>query len=185
MLAPFSADRCGVAEVTVTSTARPRVFISYAREDRKAASKVYRDLVKRNVQPWMDLENLLPGQDWQEEIRKAITGSDFFLALLSHHSVSKRGYIQKELRHALDVLDEFPEGHVYLIPARLNECTPAYRRMEKIHWVDLFPFYARGIRRILDVLKVDAEEPWVDKSTITGTETDGARARLALHNEFQ
>jgi hypothetical protein len=50
---------------------------------------------------------------WEPAIRKAIRESEFFLALLSEKSNSKRGYVQKERKNALDVLEEFPEDQVY------------------------------------------------------------------------
>jgi hypothetical protein len=38
-----------------------------------------------------------------------------FLALLSQNSVTKRGYVQKELSEALDILDEFPSSEIFII----------------------------------------------------------------------
>ncbi len=46
----------------------------------------------------MDRKDILIGQNWQLAIQK----SSYFLALLSSNSVSKAGYVQKELRMALD-----------------------------------------------------------------------------------
>lgn len=89
-----------------------RVFISYAREDEKAARRLYNDLKSRGLNPWLDKESLLPGQNWENEIRKAIKKSRYFIPLFSSTSVEKRGYIQKEFKYALDVLDEFPEREV-------------------------------------------------------------------------
>ena len=66
-----------------------KVFISYAREDRKTALKLYHDLKKAGLNPWLDLKNLLPGQNWQRHIELAIKSSDFFIALLSNNSVSR------------------------------------------------------------------------------------------------
>jgi len=57
----------------------------------------------------LDKKNLLPGQTWNLKIRKAIKNSRYFIALFSSTSVQKRGYIQKEFRFALDLLDEFPD----------------------------------------------------------------------------
>src|SRR6266508_5328028 len=99
-----------------------RVFISYAREDQSVALEIY-DLLKSNgCSPWIDFHNLKPGQDWKLEIDKAIQSSNYFVACLSSNSVSKRGYVQKELKSALSVLDLIPEGTIYLLPVRLDEC---------------------------------------------------------------
>ncbi|MGC1931965.1 MAG: toll/interleukin-1 receptor domain-containing protein, partial [Candidatus Nitrosopolaris sp.] len=98
------------------------VFLSYAREDSDAAKRLYEDLKNDGLSPWLDKESLLPGQNWEIEIRKAIKNSRYFIALLSSNSVDKRGFVQKEFKFALEVLDEVPESQIFVIPARLNEC---------------------------------------------------------------
>ena len=55
-------------------------------------------LLSVGLNPWIDKENLLPGQEWKRTITKAISESSYFIALLSTNSISKKGYIQKELR---------------------------------------------------------------------------------------
>jgi hypothetical protein len=112
------------------------VFISYAREDQAQASNLYRALQRRGHEPWMDKQGLIPGQEWESVIRKAIGRADYFVALMSSKSVTKRGFIQKEIRFALDVLGEIPPGRIFFIPARLEPCdVPDIIR--HLHWVDL------------------------------------------------
>ena len=55
----------------------------------------------------------------------------------SSSSINKEGYLQKEIRHVLDVADEKAEGTIYVIPVRLEGCEipPQLRRWQ---WVDLF-----------------------------------------------
>ena len=43
------------------------------------------------------------------------------LVCLSHNAITKRGYVQKEIRYALDAADEQPESTIYLIPPKLVE----------------------------------------------------------------
>jgi hypothetical protein len=78
----------------------------------------------------------LPGQDWDREIRRAVERADVVIVCLSNRS-EKRGYVQKEIRKALDVADEQPEGSIFLIPVKLTECSVP-DRLRKWHWVDLF-----------------------------------------------
>jgi hypothetical protein len=85
-----------------------RPFISYAREDRAVALQIYRDLSALGARPWIDVEDLLGGQEWKRAITHAISESSHFIALISAKSVSKQGFVQKELRQALDLLDHFP-----------------------------------------------------------------------------
>ena len=53
-----------------------QVFISYAREDRAMARRLYADLQQAGVAPWLDVENLLPGQRWRIMINQAIRHSN-------------------------------------------------------------------------------------------------------------
>ncbi len=66
------------------------------------------------MDPWFDKENILPGQNWEIEIRKAIKNSKFFLPLFSSRSVEKRSYIQREYRLGIDTFDEIPEYQIFI-----------------------------------------------------------------------
>jgi hypothetical protein len=127
----------------------PRLFLSYAREDSVAARKLYEELSARGLNVWLDREALRPGQNWRVAVRQAIRGSRYFLALLSENSVSKVGYVQKELKDALDILEEHPITSVFIIPARLDDCTPADHRIRDLHWVDLFADWNHGVEQIV------------------------------------
>jgi sulfatase modifying factor 1 len=133
-----------------------RVFISYAREDKATAQRLYDDLKKNGADPWLDDENLLPGQHWELEIGKAIKSCDYFLALLSSQSVSKQGYVQKELKTALDILGECPKSRIFFIPARLDDCEPIDEELKGLHCADLFPSYDRGLAKILRALSPES-----------------------------
>lgn len=130
------------------------VFVSYAREDVDAARRLYETLKVYGVRPWMDESELLPGQHFAHAIKEAIRTSKYFIALLSVRSVGKRGFVQRELREALDVLAEVPRGEIYLIPARLDACTPRDRELTEINWVDLFPVWDVGVAKILRAMGI-------------------------------
>jgi len=125
-----------------------KVFISYASDDRQTARKLYEDLKKAGVKPWMDVEDLLPGQNWERTITQAIKESRFVIALLSSNSVLKRGFVQKELKNALDILDHYPDGDIFLIPVRIDNCEIP-EMIKRVHFTDLFPSYEIGFKKIL------------------------------------
>src|ERR1041384_3413517 len=130
-----------------------RIFISYAREDIESATKLYKQLKAIDgVSPWLDKENLLPGMKWQPAIRKAIRESDFFFALLSKKSTTKRGYVQTEMKQAFDIWDQFPEDKGYFIPIRLNECEPSYEKLREVQFQDFFPDWDRGFQKVVRVI---------------------------------
>lgn len=77
------------------------------------------------------------------------------LICLSEKAINKAGYVQKEIKYALDVADEQPEGSIFLIPVRLEECgVPP--RLSRWHWVDCFE--ERGYGRLLNALEVKATQ---------------------------
>jgi hypothetical protein len=115
---------------------RKNIFLCYAGEDRPKVEKLYNQLKNEGFNPWMDKKDIIPGQDWQLEIKKAITKADYFIACLSN-SFKNRTYGHKEIKIALNVLDTLPEGHIYLIPARLEECQVEDRLSDR-QWVDLY-----------------------------------------------
>ena len=123
---------------------KPRAFISYAHEDQESALRLHRDLTRLGIDAWIDAERLLPGQNWKVAIDDAIRKTDFFIALLSDQSVSKRGYVQKELRTALDVLSLVPASEIFIIPLRLSECEVLEEKLKALHYVDLFPKIGRA-----------------------------------------
>jgi DNA-binding Lrp family transcriptional regulator len=115
----------------------PKVFISYAREDKDEVCNLYEFLKQNGLSPWFDDYNLLPGEDWNFKIERAIEKSDFVIICLSQNSVTKRGYIQKEMRKAQSVLEEIPEGDIFIIPIRLEECEVPSSLLSK-HWLDWY-----------------------------------------------
>jgi hypothetical protein len=113
------------------------IFISYAREDQETAEKIHDSLVSEGHSVWMDCKKLVPGQDWKMEIEKAIQSSDIFIACLSTNSIGKQGYVQKELKSALEVAELMPEGRIFIIPVRLDECEVPFK-LKGLHWVNYF-----------------------------------------------
>jgi hypothetical protein len=133
----------------------PTIFISYAREDVEEAKRIYKGLTSSGVNAWFDQESILPGQNWKVIISQAIRNCRYFLALLSQNSVNKRGYVQRELSEALDILDEFPSSEIFIIPVRLDGCKPSDPRLNKLHWADMFPDWEDGLRKIVSSINAD------------------------------
>ncbi len=115
---------------------RLRVFLCHASQDKLVVRELYTNLRRDGFDPWLDEENLVAGQDWELEIRKAVRACDAVAVCLSGTSVSKEGYLQRELRYVLDVADEKPEGAIFIVPLKLEEC-PIPDRLTRLHWVNL------------------------------------------------
>ncbi|NEQ27996.1 MAG: toll/interleukin-1 receptor domain-containing protein [Microcoleus sp. SIO2G3] len=101
---------------------RLKIFLAHASEDKKLVREIYLKLVSSGFKLWLDEEDLVAGQNWRIEIPKAIRQSDIFIACLSQRFVQKQGYVQRELRLALDAYAEKPADTIYLIPLKLDDC---------------------------------------------------------------
>jgi len=129
------------------------VFICYAREDLSTAKRLYDDLERAGVAVWLDKKKLVVGQNWKFEVKKAMQRSRYILTLLSSHSVSKSGYVQKELLEALEMLAHLPPDRILIIPVRLDDCEPTHEQLRDLHWLDLFESYDEGLQQILQLFE--------------------------------
>lgn len=104
----------------------PQVFISYAKEDARRALKLYARLKDDGFTPWIDTHNILPGYDWESLIESVISRCPIVLVCLSEKSISKQGYIQKEMRMALRCAGTMPRD---VFTSCRHDSSPArYRR---------------------------------------------------------
>ncbi|MEW6401387.1 MAG: SUMF1/EgtB/PvdO family nonheme iron enzyme [Chloroflexota bacterium] len=136
-----------------------RVFLCHSSNDKPLVRELYQKLCAEDwIKPWLDEEELYPGQDWNLEIEKAVEAADVILVCLSNNSVNKEGYVQRELRLVLDYADYKPEGTLYIIPVRLEECEPP-RRLRPWQYADYFPKEGRerAFQRLLVSLRKRAD----------------------------
>ena len=122
-----------------------RIFLAHASEDKPQVKQLYKQLRERGFNPWLDTIDLVPGQNWREEIPRAIKTAAVCLACLSRHSIDKKGYVQREFRYALSACADLPLDAIYLIPVRLDDCDVPDIQIAELglnlrdrHWVDLF-----------------------------------------------
>lgn len=123
-----------------TANARPllQVFLCHASNDKPAVRGLYDALKSENwIDPWLDKMKILPGQNWRIVIEEAVEKSDVVIICLSRHSIGKEGFVQCEIRYAYDLALENPDGMIFLIPLRLEECEVP-RGLRSFQWVDYF-----------------------------------------------
>ena len=120
-----------------------QIFLAHVNEDKEAVLKLYDRLNNGGYKPWLDKKDLISGQNWCLVILRVIKDSHLFIVCPSKRSISKRGYVQNELKIALNQLASLPPDSIYLIPLRLDECEiPDLRQDEyglnlcDIQWFD-------------------------------------------------
>jgi formylglycine-generating enzyme required for sulfatase activity len=139
---------------SASTQAAVQIFLCYARQDEDTVKELYQRLSAAGFKPWMDQEDIYAGEQWQASIERAIQRSDFFLACLSTHAISRRGFLQRELKWALDIWQEKLFSDIYLIPARLERCEVP-EVLQDFQWVNLYE--ERGWTRLLRSLEVGLE----------------------------
>ena len=136
-------------EVKVELKRPLRIFLCHASQDKSTVRDLYSKLLEAGFEPWLDEEKLLAGQDWELEITKAIELSQVIIVCLSEEAVSKTGFVQKEIRFALDRALEQPEGAIFLIPLKITPCeTPT--RLKPFQWVNYYD--ENGYQKLLRAL---------------------------------
>lgn len=126
-----------------------KVFLCHASQDKPAVRELYQRLKSAGMDPWLDAEKLLPGENWELEIKKAVRSADAVVVCISRKSANKEGFLQKEIRFALDIADEKPEGTIFIIPLKLEECD-APDRLRQWQWLNYFE--PKAIDRLMAAL---------------------------------
>jgi len=173
------------------SVAKPIIFLSYAREDRRRVLNIYRALRNAGLNPWMDQppkpwhnEGILPGQQWDSEIRKKISQAALVLLFLSGKSLAKQGYVQREYRLALNLALERPPASVSVVPILLESCDVPDIRVDTIslRHFQWHPQYRSTIDELVSlVTNILAPTPIEFPRPDDGTDqTSDARALFAI-----
>lgn len=131
-----------------------RIFLCHSSEDKPLVRILYHLLNTDSLKPWLDEKDLLPGEDWDFAIRNAVRVSDVVVVCLSKQSRDKAGFVQKEIRYALDVADEQPDGTIFIIPVRLEPCDVP-ERLRRWQWVNLYE--SNGFELLMRALATRAD----------------------------
>ncbi|MFO1330595.1 MAG: TIR domain-containing protein [Rubrivivax sp.] len=114
--------------------AGPRVFVSYASQDRARAESIVAVLMQQGLDVWWDRESLLAGESWRRRIESQLDQADVVLVLWSQASVNS-DFVQEEAAEGM--------RRGVLLPALLDEVTP--------------PLLFRGVQA-LSMVRGDADD---------------------------
>ena len=121
---------------------KKHVFISYCRKNQKDVAKLCHDLKRNGENIWWD-QKLLPGQDWEQEIQKAIENCYAFICCFSKEMGKKdKTKVNDEIREAIKISRQYLPGSIFIIPVKLSECAiPGFeidstKQLSKIQHID-------------------------------------------------
>jgi hypothetical protein len=152
-----------------------------------------------DIEVWRDTESLWPGQDWEIQVRRAITENSLvFIACFSENSERREvSYQREELALAVEQMRQRSPGVSWLIPVRFSECRiPEYklgpgRTLDSLQRLDLFgDQWDRNIARLtITVVRMlegmgrqDAGPPAASAAAVTRDSGVEAIVKAALPN---
>lgn len=164
------------------------VFLSYIAEDSERVDELQGALEAADFIVWRDKDKLWPGDDWQQEIRKAIRSGTFvFLACFSSNLAKReKSYQFEELTLAAEEYRTRPPGAPWLMTARLDECEipdfdlGAGRTLGRsIHRADVFgpQKTAQLSRLIVSIQRAIGSAPGVPPASVSTVAADADRAQ--------
>lgn len=111
------------------------VFIIYARDDLETAKRLAALLKDAGLSPWLDVEQLVPGQVWKKAVLKALEESSVALVIVSRN-LEKNGFVREELNAAMKLLQSHEADVVPIVPVKIDDSN-APEALSQIQWVDL------------------------------------------------
>lgn len=119
------------------------VFISYSSEDRDIAETICRSLESRGLTCWISSRDVPAGENFQEAIFHAISGSRAMVLVFSQRA-NNSNEIKKEVALA-------SQHDLVIIPVRIEDVKPnaalAYELVTR-QWVDLFKSWEEALDRL-------------------------------------
>lgn len=163
------------------------VFLTYISEDSHAIDELQSALEAADFIVWRDKDKLWPGDDWQDEIRKAIrSGSFVFLACFSSNLAKReKSYQFEELTVAAEEYRLRPPNASWLMTARLDECEipevnlGAGRTLGRtIHRADLFGAVKSSqlTRLIVSIQRSTSSSPPPPPASVSAATAEAGRA---------
>ena len=134
--APMTAKTTAANNVQLPNA--PTVFICHASEDKNYAANLYEQFEAAGFRPWLDKENLRGGDNWDQQIERTIKKEvDYFIVLQSQALAQKEiGYVNKEIRIALDHQMKFRQGLRFIIPVSIGD-SPVIDELDALQAIDL------------------------------------------------
>lgn len=140
----------GTYLLPINMFSKPTIFLSYTRKDHAKVKQLYQKLLEAGFHPWMDTEDILPGEDWKQCLMRTIREAPFFIACLTKNAANKRGVIQEELREALDVWRQKLNSDIYLIPIKLEDCEVP-ETLANFQWLNFYE--TKGFEKLIEALQ--------------------------------
>jgi hypothetical protein len=125
----------------------PRIFITYSSKDQKVARTICTALENRGLICWISSRNVKPGQNYQEQIVRAIRACRVMVLVFTANA-NNSNEIKKELALA-------SQNNLIVIPVRIEDVAPneafAYEFATR-QWIDLFEEWEKSMAELVELI---------------------------------
>jgi TIR domain-containing protein len=132
----------------------PQIFITYSSKDQKVARTICTALENRGLACWISSRNVKPGQNYQEQIVKAIRAARVMVLVFTANA-NNSNEIKKELALA-------SQNNLVVIPVRIEDVVPneafAYEFATR-QWIDLFENSETSISELVELIAAIVDNP--------------------------
>ena len=129
-----------------------KAFISYAKEDKDKALKLYDQLKNNGINVWIDIQDLKIGH-WKTQIEKTISQSKYFIICLSENAMRKTGnepgFQDEELNYAYTIAQKQASNSFVIIPVRFEECGRGDHRLATFQQFDIFEDWEGVVKKLI------------------------------------
>lgn len=84
------------------SESKKQVFISYNHQDADVANGISDELRMHDLEPWLDVEKISPGDRVADRLQEGLSASDYYVLLISENS-NKSQWVKRELSLAFEL----------------------------------------------------------------------------------
>jgi hypothetical protein len=102
---------------------KPQIYLCCEKRfEKEIMQDLYFKLETKGFRPWMLAHDILPGENREIEIKRAINTFDVFLLCLSSKSLKEPGDFQMAINLAKQRQIKMPPGDIFIVPLRLEDC---------------------------------------------------------------
>jgi len=150
----------------------PKIFITYSSKDQKVARTICTALENRGLNCWISSRNVKPGQNYQEQIVRAIRASRVMVLVFTVNA-NNSNEIKKELALA-------SQNNLVVIPVRIEDVAPneafAYEFATR-QWIDLFEDWEKSMAELVELIAAILNDaPAADRANAAPRPTGDAAA---------
>lgn len=158
---------------------RKKIFISYSWKDQDEARQI-RNAIPEEFDVWMDVEQMKPGAPIAQVLEKALSGSDYYLLLISENS-NTSSWVKRELSYAFELA---AGKKLSVVPFLLKQAEIPFE-MKGLMYIDARPSLAKGIEDLRKFFRGQLDSvSMLDPRVIIRKSSDDTQMRQRACTQF-